>query len=92
MCLCNLISKLWVLFCFVFLIFNYVFMWDMCTRVLGAHGGQKRASDPLGPGLRMAVSHYVGAGSRTLDPWKNSHLNHGAISLALAYILQNYFC
>lgn len=56
MCLCNLISKLWVLFCFVFLIFNYVFMWDMCTRVLGAHGGQKRASNTLDLELKSVVS------------------------------------
>jgi hypothetical protein len=66
MCLCNLISKLWVLFCFVFLIFNYVFMWDMCTRVLGAHGGQKRASDSPRTGVVSGKPPNMGARNLTV--------------------------
>jgi hypothetical protein len=41
-------------------------MHTMC--VLGAQGGQKRASESLELELGTVVSHCVGAGNRTHDP------------------------
>ena len=45
--------------------------------------GQKRVSDPLRLGLQMIVSLYVGAGNWTQVLWKNSAVNHRAITLGL---------
>lgn len=33
--------------------------------MLGSHGGQKTASDPLEPELQMVMSYCVGAGNQT---------------------------
>ena len=51
----------------------YVYLCTMCMSC--AHGGQKRASDALGPELQMVVSHPVGAGTQTSAREVNM-LNH----------------
>jgi hypothetical protein len=40
--------------------------------MLGAHGGQKRAWDPLGLELQIVVNSHVGARIETQAIWKRS--------------------
>jgi hypothetical protein len=47
-----------------FLIRNPILEIFMCgVHCTGAHGSQRRASDPLELDLHLAVSHFVGAGN-----------------------------
>jgi hypothetical protein len=53
-------------FRFIFAIFFFLRMCIMCAYVTsGAHGGQKKESDPLKWELQAVVSQYVGAGTQT---------------------------
>ena len=55
----------------VFCIYTYIY--SLCTMcMLGAHGGQKRALDPLGLELQIVVNSHVGARIETQAIWKRS--------------------
>lgn len=67
-----------------------------CTRLCTIYmpviqKGQKRVSDPLELELLMAISNYVGYGTRTQIPWKSNKyplfLNHPSSHLASLLIL-----
>lgn len=49
--------------------------------VPGAHGGQKKASDPLGLESQTVVSCPVDAGTSTWIPWESSRFSILSIPL-----------
>lgn len=54
------------LFLYVWVLCLYVCLNTICV-------GQKRVSHPLRVELETAVSHHMGSGTQTRDPWKSSH-------------------
>jgi hypothetical protein len=54
-------------------VYEYFSFICLCiTRMSGAHGGQKRTSDPLELVLQIVVSLQMGAKNWTLVLWKSS--------------------
>ena len=68
----------------------------MCAPcVLGAHGGQRRASDPLELELQMVLGCHVGAGNRAVSAPNNPKIpltSYYILFVCVYYILFIYLC